>query len=187
MISWLTLTATIVASIGLIIKLFQVWKRPRLEIIPNHEKSYFYAKCQFDKEQIGEPIGTVLEFCLIIENRGRGEAKVKHFDIEIPDIGKNYPDIKHIERNAKGRIESFRTCPTARYTAGKNQNIAVNKRILVNNSDTIKIPADDRTPEGYIYFHIKDNIPENKEQIECDLELYDRGKAEAKFKLKRKD
>lgn len=188
MADWLSL-------VGLIPLIERILKRPRLEIIPNNEKSYFYRKCQFDKEEILEPIGTVLEFCLTIENKGKGEAKVKNFDIEITDIGKNYPDIKHIEiikkrlRNSEFRtIPQFRTCSTERYSKGKKVCISPPKEILVNDSDIIRIPADDRTLEGYLYFHINDNIPENKEPIECILRLkYGRKKTEAKFNLTRKD
>lgn len=186
MINWLTLVGIVVALIGLIITLLQVWKRPKLEITPISEKSYFYPKCQFEKEKIREPIGTALEFCLTIENRGRGEAKVKHYYIKIQDIFEEFIEIKHIER-MKGRIESFQTCPTARYPEGKTVYISSPpKELLVNENDIITIPAHHRFLNRNLYFHIEDNIREDKELIECDLKLsYGRREAEARFNLKR--
>jgi len=184
MSNWLPWASIVIPFLVLIITLIQVWKRPKLEITPNSEKSYFYQKYQFEKGEIGEPIGTVLEFCLTIHNKGRGESKVKQFDIEIPDIGKSYIDIKHIERNAKGRIPSFRTCPTKDLHKGKTKVIPESNKILVNDSYIIRIAAHGRKPNAYLYFHIDDNIPEDK--IECILKLkYGRRKAKAKFNLKR--
>ncbi len=188
MADWLSL-------IGLIPLIERIWKRPKLKIKPIAKNSYFYRKYQFDKEEMGEPIGTVLEFCLTIENKGRGEAKVKQFAIKIKDIDKNYIDIKHIElikkrlRNSEFRtIPQFRTCPTERYSKGKKVCISPPKEILVNDSYIIRIAADDRTPEGYLYFHIEDNILEDRETIECILKLkYGRRKAKGIFNLKRGD
>lgn len=184
MADWLSL-------VGLIPLIERILKRQKLEITPNHEKSHFYQKCQFNKltGKMGKPIGTVLELCLTINNEGKEEAKVKHFYIKIQDIFEEFKEIEHIERNSKGRIPSFRTCPTKQYTQGKNQVIAENKKILVNDSDIIKIPAGGRTHKGgYLYFHIEDNISEDREPIECILRLkYARKKTEAKFNLTRRD
>ncbi|TKJ35386.1 hypothetical protein CEE39_01340 [bacterium (candidate division B38) B3_B38] len=183
MADWLSL-------VGLIPLIDRIRKRPKLEITPKHEKSHFYQKYQFNEltGKIGKPIGTVLEFCLTIENKGRGEAKVKQFDIKIKDIDKNYIDIKHIELIKKrGRNSEFRTIPKFRTSKGW-QLISPPKEILVKDSYIIRIAADDRTHEGYLYFPREDNIPENKEQIECILRLkYGRKKTEAKFNLTRKD
>jgi len=187
---WLTLVYIVIALLTLIIAFFQIWKRPRLEITPISEKSYFYQKYQFNEntQKTGGKSGTVLEFCLTINNEGRGEAKVKHFYIEIPDRGKSYPDIKHIELIRKrGRNSEFRTIPKFRTSKGW-QEISPPKKILVNDSYIIRVAADDQTPEGYLYFHIPDNIPEDSEPIECILRLkYGRRKAEARFDLNRGD
>lgn len=184
MADWLSL-------VGLIPLIERIRKRPKLEITPKHEKSHFYQKCQFNEltGEIGKPIGTVLELCLNINNKGKEEAKVKHFYIKIKDIFEEFKEIEHIERNAKGRIPSFRTCPTAHYPKGKTQVIAENKKILVNDSDIINIQAGGRTHKGgYLYFHIEDNISEDREPIQCILRLkYGRRKAEGIFNLKRED
>ena len=188
MSDWLTLVYIIIALLALLITFFQIWKRPKLEITPISEKSYFYRKCQFnrDKNEIGEQIGTVLELCLTIENRGRGEAKVKKFYINIPNIIKGYKEVEHMQRNANGRIPPLRTCPSEQYAKGKTVYISSPpKELLVDENDIIIIPAHHRFLNRNLYFHIEDNIREDKELIECDLKLsYGRREAEARFNLK---